>query len=59
MNTLLKIVGVLVALAAGAGFGYLMFEFPKVPPPEVLTLEPTRARIWLPFAHTCARCLQW
>jgi len=48
MQTLLKIIGVLVALvvvAAGAGFGYLMFAFPKVPPPAVVTLEPTPERL--------------
>ena len=48
MKTLLKIVGVLVALvviAAGAGFGYLMLAFPKVPPPAVVTLEPTPDRM--------------
>ncbi len=48
MKTLLKIVGALVALvvlAAGAGFGYLMLAFPKVPPPAVVTLEPTPERL--------------
>lgn len=48
MKTLLKIVGVLVALvvvAAGAGLGYLMLAFPKVPPPAVVTLEPTPERL--------------
>ena len=48
MKTLLKIVGGLVALvvlAAGAGLGYLMFAFPKVPPPAVVTLEPTPERL--------------
>ncbi len=48
MKTLLKIVGGLVALvvvAAGAGFGYLMFAFPKVPPPAAVTLEPTPERL--------------
>ncbi|MGE0863282.1 MAG: cytochrome C [Vicinamibacterales bacterium] len=48
MKTLLKIVGVLVAvvvLAAGAGFGYLMFAFPKAPPPAAVTLEPTPERL--------------
>ena len=48
MKALLKIVGVLVALvvlAAGAGFGYLMLAFPKVPPPAVVTLEPTPERL--------------
>ena len=48
MRTLLKVVGVLVALvvlAAGAGFGYLMLAFPKVPPPAMVTLEPTPERL--------------
>ena len=48
MKTLLKVVGVLVALvvlAAGAGFGYLMLAFPKVPPPAIVTLEPTPERL--------------
>ncbi len=48
MKILLKIVGGLVALvvvAAGAGFGYLMLAFPKVPPPAVVTLEPTPDRL--------------
>lgn len=48
MKTLLKIVGGLVALvviAAGAGVGYLMFAFPKVPPPAVVVLEPTPERL--------------
>lgn len=48
MKTLLKIGGVLVALvvvAAGAGVGYLMFAFPDVPPPAVITLEPTPERL--------------
>ncbi|MDP2053417.1 MAG: cytochrome C, partial [Acidobacteriota bacterium] len=48
MTTLLKIVGVLVALvvvAAVAGLGYLMLAFPKVPPPAVVTLEPTAERL--------------
>jgi len=48
MKTLIKIVGGVVALvvvAAGAGFGYLMFAFPKVPPPAVVTLEPTAERL--------------
>ncbi|MDP3719063.1 MAG: c-type cytochrome [Acidobacteriota bacterium] len=44
----MKIVGVLVALvvvAAVAGLGYLMLAFPKVPPPAVVTLEPTAERL--------------
>jgi len=48
MKTLLKIVGVLVALvviAAAAGFGYLLLAFPKVPPPAVVTLAPTPDRM--------------
>ncbi len=48
MTTLLKIVGVLAALvvgAAGGGVGYLMVAFPKVPPPAVITLEPTAERL--------------
>jgi len=48
MKTLMKVVGGLVALvvlAAGAGFGYLMFAFPNVPPPAVVTLEPTPERL--------------
>jgi len=48
MKTLLKIVGGLVALAvlaAGAGVAYLMVAFPKVPPPAVVTLEPTPDRL--------------
>lgn len=48
MGLLLKVVMgllVLVVLAAGAGVGYLMFAFPKVPPPNVVTLEPTAERL--------------
>ena len=48
MKTLLKMVGVLVALVvvvAGGGLGYLMLAFPKVPPPAVVTLEPTPERL--------------
>jgi len=48
MKTLLKMVGVLVALVvvvAGGGVGYLMLAFPKVPPPAVVTLEPTPERL--------------
>jgi len=48
MNTLLKIVGGLVALVvvlALGGLGYLLLAFPKVPPPAVVTLEPTPERL--------------
>lgn len=48
MKTLLKIVGGLVALVvvlALGGLGYLMLAFPKVPPPAVVTLEPTPERL--------------
>jgi len=48
MKTLLKVVGGVVALAvlaAGAGIGYLMLAFPKVPPPAVVTLEATPDRL--------------
>jgi len=48
MKTLLKVVGillVLVVVVAAGGVGYLMFAFPKVPPPAVVTLEPTPERL--------------
>jgi mono/diheme cytochrome c family protein len=48
MKLLLKIVGGLVALVivlALGGLGYLMMAFPKVPPPAVVTLEPTPERL--------------
>jgi len=48
MKTLMKVLGGVVALvvvAAGAGVGYLMFAFPNVPPPAVVTLEPTPDRL--------------
>ena len=48
MKMLLNIVGVLVGLvvvAALGGLAYLMVAFPKVPPPAVVTLEPTPERL--------------
>ena len=48
MKTLLKIVGVLVALllvAAGAGLGYLYSAFPKVPAAGEFRIEPTPERL--------------
>lgn len=48
MKTLMKVIGGLVALAvlaAAAGFGYLMLAYPKVPPPAVVTLQPTPDRL--------------
>ncbi|MFA5909816.1 MAG: hypothetical protein WC815_13640 [Vicinamibacterales bacterium] len=48
MKLIFKIVGglvVLVVVLAAAGIGYLMFAFPKVPPPAVVTLEPTPERL--------------
>jgi mono/diheme cytochrome c family protein len=48
MKTLLKIVGGLVGLVlliAACGFGYLMFAFPKVPPPTAFTIEATPERL--------------
>jgi mono/diheme cytochrome c family protein len=48
MKMLLKILGALVGLVlvvALGGLGYLMLAFPKVPPPPVVTLEPTPERL--------------
>ena len=48
MKTLLKMVGALVGLVvvlALGGLGYLMLAFPKVPPPAVVTLQPTPERL--------------
>ncbi len=48
MNKVLKILGVVVALVvvvALGGVGYLMMAFPNVPPPAVVTLEPTPDRL--------------
>lgn len=49
MNTLLKIVGgiiVLLLLVAGCGFAYLMFAYPKVPPPSsTFKIEATPERL--------------
>ena len=48
MKLLLKILGVLVTvvvIAVLGGLGYLMLAFPKVPPPAVVTLEPTPERL--------------
>lgn len=48
MKMLLKIVGGLVALVlvvAACGLGYLMFAFPKVPPPTAFTIDPTPERL--------------
>ena len=49
MKTLLKIVGALVVLlllVAGCGYGYLMFAYPKVPPPSsTFKIEATPQRL--------------
>jgi mono/diheme cytochrome c family protein len=48
MKTLVKIVGgliVLVLVVAGCGYGYLMFAYPKVPPPTAFKIEPTPERL--------------
>jgi mono/diheme cytochrome c family protein len=48
MKTLLKIVGGLVVLllvVAACGYGYLMFAFPKVPPPTAFKIEATPERL--------------
>jgi mono/diheme cytochrome c family protein len=48
MKTLLKIVGglvVLVLLVAACGYGYLMFAFPKVPPPTAFKIDATPDRL--------------
>jgi mono/diheme cytochrome c family protein len=48
MKTLLKIVGglvVLLLLVAACGYGYLMFAFPKVPPPTAFTIDATPERL--------------
>ncbi|HUQ89581.1 MAG TPA: hypothetical protein VM096_18610 [Vicinamibacterales bacterium] len=48
MKTLLKIVGALVVLllvVAACGFGYLMFAFPKVPPPTAFKIDATPERL--------------
>jgi hypothetical protein len=48
MKTLLKIVGglvLLVLVVAGCGLGYLMFAYPKVPPPTAFKIEPTPERL--------------
>jgi len=48
MRTLLKIVGglvVLLLLVAACGYGYLMFAFPKVPPPTAFKIEATPERL--------------
>src|SRR5204862_852759 len=42
MKTLLKIIGALVLLllvVAGCGFGYLLFAFPKAPPPAAIKFD--------------------
>jgi len=48
MKTLLKIVGglvVLLVVVAACGYGYLMFAFPKVPPPTAFKIEATPERL--------------
>lgn len=48
MKTLLKIVGVLVALVllvAACGYGYLMFAYPKVSPPSNVTFDASAERL--------------
>ncbi len=48
MKVILKIVGgliVLVVVLAAAGVGYLMFAFPKVPPPSAIKIESTPERL--------------
>ena len=48
MKTLLKILGglvVLVLAVAACGYGYLMFAYPKVPPPTAFKIEPTPERL--------------
>ena len=48
MKTLLKIVAglvVLVLLVAACGYGYLMFAYPKVPPPTAFKIEATPERL--------------
>ncbi len=48
MKTLLKIVGGLVALlllVAACGVGYLMFAYPKVPPPTAFKIDATPERL--------------
>ncbi len=48
MKTLLKILGglvVLVLAVAACGYGYLMFAYPKVPPPTAFEIEPTPERL--------------
>lgn len=47
-KTIFKIVGgllVLVVVLAAAGVGYLMFTFPKVPPPSAIKIELTPERL--------------
>jgi mono/diheme cytochrome c family protein len=48
MKTLLKIVAglvVLLLIVAGCGYGYLLFAFPKVPPPPTVTLNSSPERL--------------
>ena len=48
MKTLLKIVGGLVVLllvVAACGYGYLMFGYPKVPPPTAFKIDATPERL--------------
>ncbi len=48
MTTLLRIVGGLVLLllvVAACGYGYLMFAFPKVPPPTTVTFDGSPERL--------------
>jgi mono/diheme cytochrome c family protein len=48
MKTLLKIVAALVVLlvvVAACGYGYLMFAFPKVPPPPTVRFESSPERL--------------
>ncbi len=48
MKTLIKIVGalvVLLVLVAACGYGYLMFAYPKVPPPTAFKIDATPERL--------------